>query len=98
MATDDGAYEYKLEHGDDFGRTYFRRFGDLAISSVGVGTYLGDPTDAVDTRYRDAIATALENGINVVDTAINYRCQRSERAVGRAIDDADVAREAVFVA
>ncbi|WP_135805358.1 aldo/keto reductase [Halorussus marinus] len=97
MATADGTYEYKLQHGDDFGRTYFRRFNDLAISSIGVGTYLGDPTDPVDARYRDAIETALESGINVIDTAINYRCQRSERAVGRAIDDADVAREAAFV-
>jgi aryl-alcohol dehydrogenase-like predicted oxidoreductase len=97
MATDDGTYEFKLRHGDDFGRTYFRRFDGLAISSIGVGTYLGDPTDAVDARYRDAIATALEGGINVVDTAINYRCQRSERAVGDAIEGADVDRDAVFV-
>ena len=97
MATDDGTYEYKLQHGDDFGRTYFRLFDGLAVSSLGVGTYLGDPTDEVDSRYRDAIATALESGVNVVDTAINYRCQRSERAVGRAIEDADVSRDAVFV-
>jgi len=98
MATDEGTYEYKLQHGDDFGRTYFRRFDGLAVSSIGLGTYLGDPTDAVDARYRDAAATALESGINVVDTAINYRNQRSERAVGTAIDDADVDRDAVFVA
>jgi aryl-alcohol dehydrogenase-like predicted oxidoreductase len=97
MATDDGTYEYKLEHGDDFGRTYFRLFDGLAVSSVGVGTYLGDPTDEVDSRYHDAITTALESGVNVVDTASNYRCQRSERVVGRAIEDADVDRDAVFV-
>jgi aryl-alcohol dehydrogenase-like predicted oxidoreductase len=97
MATDDGTYEYKLQHGDEFGRTYFRRFDGLAVSSLGVGTYLGDPTDAVDARYHDAITTALEGGINVLDTAINYRCQRSERVVGRAIEDADVDRDAVFV-
>ncbi|USZ68918.1 aldo/keto reductase [Halorussus salilacus] len=97
MATDDGTYEYKLQHGDEFGRTYFRRFDGLAVSSIGVGTYLGDPTDEVDSRYRDAVATALESGVNVVDTAVNYRCQRSERAVGRAIEDADVSRDAVFV-
>jgi aryl-alcohol dehydrogenase-like predicted oxidoreductase len=97
MATDDGTYEYKLEHGDDFGRTYFRLFDGLAVSSIGVGTYLGDPTDEVDSRYHDAITTALESGVNVVDTASNYRCQRSERVVGRAIEDADVDRDAVFV-
>ena len=97
MATADGTYEYKLRHGDDFARTYFRRFDALAVSSIGAGTYLGDPTDAVDSRYHDALTTALESGVNVVDTAINYRCQRSERVVGRAIEDADVDRDSVFV-
>ncbi|WP_135829074.1 aldo/keto reductase [Halorussus halobius] len=97
MATDEGTYEYKLQHGDEFGRTYFRRFDGLAVSSLGVGTYLGEPTDAVDARYRDAVATALEGGVNVVDTAVNYRHQRSERAVGDAIEHADVDRDAVFV-
>lgn len=98
MATADGTYEYKLQHGDEFGRTYFRLFNDLAISSIGAGTYLGDPTDAVDSRYHDALTTAFEHGINVVDTASNYRCQRSERVVGRAVSDTDVSRESIFVA
>ncbi|WP_227375846.1 aldo/keto reductase [Haladaptatus halobius] len=98
MATESGTHEYRTEHGDEFGRTYFRRLGDCAVSSVGLGTYLGNPTDEVDAAYRDAITTALEGGINVVDTAINYRCQRSERTVGRAIKDAEVDRDAVFVA
>ncbi len=68
------------------------------VSSVGVGTYLGDPTDECDRRYRESIAEALESGINLVDTAINYRCQRSERVVGEVLDRADVDREAVVVA
>ena len=29
--------------------------------------------------------TAIASGVNLIDTAINYRCQRSERAVGAAI-------------
>ncbi|WP_440007398.1 aldo/keto reductase [Halomicrococcus sp. SG-WS-1] len=98
MATEEGTFEYKATFGDEFGRTYFRRCDDLAVSSVGLGTYLGEPTDEVDDDYREAITTALESGVNVVDTAINYRCQRSERVVGEAVDDADVDRDAVFVA
>lgn len=97
MATESGTHGYRTEHGGDFGRTYFRQLGDFAVSSIGVGTYLGDPTDEVDEEYSDAISTALEGGINVVDTAINYRCQRSERVVGSALADADVDRDAVFV-
>jgi len=97
MATRDATWSYRDSH-DGFARTYFRRFGPGVVSSVGVGTYLGDATDERDGQYHDAIVTALESGVNVVDTAINYRHQRSERVVGEAIDDADVDREAVVLA
>lgn len=59
----------------------------LWLSSLGLGTYLGDADDATDDLYRESVKTALRNGVNVVDTAINYRHQRSERAIGRAIKD-----------
>ncbi|NHN47454.1 aldo/keto reductase [Halostella sp. JP-L12] len=98
MATGQGTWDYRDRFGDEFGRTFFRRYGDGVVSSVGVGTYLGDPTDEVDDAYREAIVTALESGVNVVDTAINYRCQRSERVVGAALDESDVDRDAVLVA
>ena len=55
------------------------------VSSLGFGTYLGECDDAEDARYTRAGAAALERGVNLIDTAINYRCQRSERAVGDAI-------------
>jgi aryl-alcohol dehydrogenase-like predicted oxidoreductase len=98
MATPTATWDYRSSHGGDFARTYFRPSGELALSSVGVGTYLGDATDAADEAYEAAVGAALGSGVNVVDTAINYRHQRSERAVGRAIEAADVDREAVFVA
>ena len=97
MATQSATWAYREEH-DDFARTYFRRFGDCVVSSIGVGTYLGDPTDEQDGRYREAIEDALRSGINVVDTAINYRHQRSERVVGEAVRSGPVDREAVLVA
>ena len=97
MATRDGTWAYRDAHGD-FARTFYRRFGDGVASSIGVGTYLGDPTDERDESYEAAVRTALESGVNVVDTAINYRHQRSERAVGRALADADIDREAAVVA
>lgn len=59
--------------------------GGLALSSIGLGTYLGDADDATDARSLEAIAAALRAGINVLDTASNYRHQRSERTVGRAL-------------
>src|SRR5215210_4896153 len=43
----------------------------------------------------------MRRGINVIDSAINYRCQRSERAVGAALREAlaagDVARDEVII-
>ena len=98
MATERGTWNYRDRFGDHFGRTYFRRFPPGVATSVGVGTYLGDPTDAIDDGYRDAIAAALSNGVNIVDTAINYRCQRSERVVGEVLADTEIDRDAVVVA
>ena len=97
MATQDATWAYR-DWFEGFARTYFRRFGDCVVSSIGLGTYLGDATDPVDERYRETVERAVDHGINVVDTAINYRDQRSERAVGAGLEAADADREAVLVA
>jgi len=74
---------------------------ELWMSSIGAGTYLGEPDDATDREYTSAIAAALRSGINVLDTAINYRHQRSERNVGaalrHAIDSGELKRNEVVV-
>ena len=59
--------------------------GGLVLSSIGIGTYLGEADAATDKAYASAIVAAVESGINVIDTAINYRLQRSERSVGMAL-------------
>ncbi len=64
---------------------HFRAFGGCWLSSVGIGTYLGAEDTATDELYRDALTRALELGLNVVDTAVNYRHQRSERVIGQAL-------------
>ena len=64
---------------------FYRTIFDLKISSVGIGTYLGDADEATDRSYTEALITAAENGINFFDTAINYRNQRSERCMGAAL-------------
>ena len=63
---------------------HFRPGVGAHLSSVGLGTYLGKEDAATDEGYEASIAVALASGINVFDTAINYRGQRSERAIGRA--------------
>src|SRR5262245_62268551 len=66
-------------------RGVFRTWRGLSLSTVGIGTYLGSDDEADDTNYEAAVVRALERGLNVIDTAINYRSQRSERAVGAAL-------------
>ncbi|HLK05289.1 MAG TPA: aldo/keto reductase [Candidatus Acidoferrum sp.] len=64
---------------------HFRETNGLVVSSLGAGTYLGQPDELTDAAYTEAIATAVENGINLIDAAINYRFQRSERSIGAAL-------------
>jgi aryl-alcohol dehydrogenase-like predicted oxidoreductase len=98
----DGTASYADRMGERTARGHFRRFGTLSLSSIGLGTYLGSADDDTDTAYQDAVMRAVELGINVIDTASNYRHQRSERAVGRAlaraVEAAVVRREEVVVA
>lgn len=81
---------------------HFRLVNGLRLSSIGLGTYLGEPTAARDTLYRHAIERAVAMGTNAIDSAINYRHQRSERAVGEAlagmIRDGRVKRDEIFIA
>ena len=83
---------------DDFYRTFPRK---LSVSALGAGSYLGDCTDAEDERYLRAVREAITLGVNVIDTASNYRCQRSERVVGQAVVEAiaagDVRRDELLV-
>ena len=71
--------------GEDFFRAFPRK---LLVSALGSGSYLGDCTDDEDARYHASVRAAISGGVNVIDTASNYRCQRSERAVGHAIVEA----------
>ena len=75
---------------------HFRSGAGVLLSSIGLGTYLGEEDADTDRGYEASIAVALGFGINVFDSAINYRGQRSEsfqqpRLVGR-IDEHVVRR------
>jgi hypothetical protein len=80
---------------------HFRPAVGVSLSSIGLGTYLGKEDAATDGGYEESIAVALASGVNVFDSAINYRGQRSERMIGRALARAfaegRVARDEVFV-
>ena len=74
---------------------FYRQAQGATVSTLGIGTYLGAADDATDAAYEAAVRAAIDGGINVIDTAINYRNQRSERAIGAALRGA--AREHLVI-
>lgn len=86
LATPQGTLRYAARFQGRSAAGHFREIpGGLVLSSIGIGTYLGEADEATDGAYTDAAIAAVEGGFNVIDTAINYRLQRSERSIGAAL-------------
>jgi aryl-alcohol dehydrogenase-like predicted oxidoreductase len=64
---------------------HYRDLGPVLVSSVGIGTYLGPYTPRADEDYASAVVRAVELGTNFIDSAVNYRFQRSERSIGTGL-------------
>ena len=87
-ATPQGTLRYAARFRGKSAAGHFREApSGLVLSSIGIGTYLGEPDEATDEAYSGAVVAAVEGGFNVVDTAINYRFQRSERSIGAALQE-----------
>src|SRR5262245_38236598 len=102
FATGEGTARYAARCAPRAAPGHFRSWQGLTLSSVGLGTYLGDDDAETDRAYQAAAVRALELGMNVLDSAINYRHQRSERSVGAAlrtlIEAGVIARDEVLLA
>ncbi len=84
----------------DLAENHFRAAQNLQLSSIGIGTYLGNWDEETDANYTDSIVEYVNAGGNVIDTAANYRFQRSERNIGKALEKllADgFSRDEIFV-
>jgi aryl-alcohol dehydrogenase-like predicted oxidoreductase len=55
------------------------------VSPIAIGTHLGDMNETDSALYQESIEFALCNGINFIDTALNYRGMRSERDIGAVL-------------
>lgn len=62
-----------------------RKIQDLTVSALALGTYLGNHDALTNQQYKEALTEAISLGCNFIDTAINYRCQLSERAIGECL-------------
>ncbi len=101
FATSEGTQGYAEAHSSVCHPGHYRQLNGLRLSSIGIGTYLGEADEATDAAYRESVAAAVRGGCNVIDTAVNYRFQRSERSIRAALDDlfaaGEVSREALVI-
>jgi len=102
-ATDSGTKRY-MEYAIQRGKptNHFRLFDGLYLSSIGMGTYLGDLSAVDDNAMENAVYESIKSGaINVIDTAINYRAMKSEKSIGRALlrltKEGVISRDQVFI-
>jgi aryl-alcohol dehydrogenase-like predicted oxidoreductase len=99
FATSDGTKKFAQSSGTN--QENFKNFANLTLSNVGIGTYLGDPDSRTDELVKNAVKQSILSGINVIDTAINYRAQKAERSVGKAIseliDEEKISRDQLFL-
>lgn len=86
-ATPEGTNRYRQRFDGKIPAEHFRQAENLWLSSIGIGTYLGNYDEATDRQYHEAVVRAVESGCNVIDSAVNYRLQRSERSVGTALKE-----------
>jgi len=99
FATSEGTKKFAQNSGVN--QANFKEFANLTLSNVGIGTYLGDPDSRTDELVTNAVKQSILTGINVVDTAINYRSQKAERSVGKAISELvqeeKISRDQIFL-
>ena len=100
FATPEGTKNFTAKH-DTIPEKNFNVFQDLSLSNVGIGTYLGNPDSDTDNIVKNAVKKSVLAGMNVIDTAINYRAQKAERSVGQAISELvnenKISRDEIFI-
>jgi len=102
-ATKEGTFSYLKKFGN-YSKDFYRFNGELFFPSLGIGTYKAEPykEDNYIINYAEAIKMALRRGINLIDTAINYRYQMSEREIAEALNEmfaeGEIKREEVIIA
>lgn len=72
----------------------------IPVTEIGLGTWEigGDWGDVSEQEGIEAVTTALDSGIDFLDTADVYGDGRSERLIRRALDAADVDPESITIA
>jgi aryl-alcohol dehydrogenase-like predicted oxidoreductase len=83
-ATTEATNAYRQRLADTVAEHHFRQSQGWWMSSIGLGSYLGNADARTDAGYKAAVKRAFELGCNVFDTAANYRFGHSEQNFGEA--------------
>jgi aryl-alcohol dehydrogenase-like predicted oxidoreductase len=97
----DSTYSYakKFSNYKDF----YIKHNDLVFSKLGLGTFNKEPYKEENYvfHYIEGVKEAIRNGINLIDTASNYRYGQSEKEIGEAlsemIKDDEIKREELII-
>ena len=87
-ATKEGTFGY-LKQFPKYSRDFYRYNGEAFVSSLGLGTFRKEPyrEENYVVSFKESVKKAVAGGINLIDTAINYRYQMSEREIGEALSE-----------
>lgn len=87
IATFDDTYNFakKFSHYKDF----YIKHNDLIFSKLGLGTFNKEPYKEENYlfHYIEGVKEAVKSGINLIDTASNYRYGQSEKEIGIALQE-----------
>lgn len=87
VATLTGTHNFakKFSHYKDF----YIKHNDLIFSKLGLGTFNKEPYKEENYvfHYIEAVKEAIHSGINLIDTASNYRYGASEKEIGEALKE-----------
>ena len=89
----------KFSHYKDF----YIKHNNLVFSKLGLGTFNKEPYKEENYvfHYIAGVKEAIKNGINLIDTASNYRYGQSEKEIGIALqelfEEGDTKREELII-
>ncbi|MFT7004090.1 MAG: aryl-alcohol dehydrogenase-like predicted oxidoreductase [Sulfurimonas sp.] len=84
-------------------KDFYIKHNDLIFSKLGLGTFNKEPYKEENYvfHYIEGVKQAVRSGINLIDTASNYRYGQSEKEIGEALrelmEDKEVKREELII-
>ncbi|WP_419770997.1 MAG: aldo/keto reductase [Candidatus Marinarcus sp.] len=84
-------------------KDFYIKHNDLVFSKLGLGTFNKEPYKEENYvfHYIEGVKQAVKSGINLIDTASNYRYGQSEKEIGIALkellDEKAVTREELII-